>query len=142
MSYSTTVESVHIARLKPGGDLVQEVNSFLKENDVTFGMISIIGAFSRATLGAFDFEKNVYNRFTVEKVSEILHCTGNVSMLDGGVFAHLHAILSFEGGETVGGHVFDGCEIKVAECIVYKFAGEAPERLLDAESGLKLWKVD
>lgn len=141
MAFITDVESVHVARLKPEADLVGEVNTFLKENNIEFGMISIIGAFSGATLGAFDFKEGAYRKFRVEGDTEILHCTGNVSKLEGDVFAHLHATLAHEDGSVKGGHVFEGCAIKVAECIVYKFKGEAPERIVDPGSGLKLWKV-
>ena len=37
----------------------------------------------KATLGAYDFEQNAYSTFTIDHTIEILHCTGNISMLEG-----------------------------------------------------------
>lgn len=142
MSISTTVKKAHSARLKPGGDLVEEVGAFLDDHGISFGMVSIIGALRRATLGSYDFEADKYVTFEIDEVSELLHCGGNVSLLDGKPFAHLHAVVAGLDGKAMGGHVFTGTEIKVAELIVLEFDGDAPQRVEDPETGLKLWTAE
>ncbi len=142
MTRTANVQKVHVKRLRPGGDLLEEVSGFLEETGVRFGMVSIIGAFGRATLGSYDFDAGEYNAFEVPHVVEILHCTGNVSLLEGRPFAHLHAIVAGHDGAAIGGHVFAGCEIRVAECVLLAFDGEPPSREIDPETGLKLWKAE
>ncbi len=143
MAIQTTVDKVLVGRLKPGGDLANEVNRLLAEHKVRFGMVSIIGALERATLGAYSFSEAQYHTFELDEEVEILHCTGNISvMADGSTFAHLHTTVSGHSGQALGGHVFEGCVVKVAECIVQAFAGEPPVREEDPQTGLKLWKPE
>ncbi len=142
MAVQTKIQQVHVARLKAGGDLLTEIHEFCQNNGIQFGMVSIIGALKNATLGAYDFEQNAYSTFTIDHTIEILHCTGNISMLDGKPFAHLHATVSGHDGKALGGHVFEGCEIAVAECIIQQFEGPALLREEDPVTGLKLWKAE
>jgi predicted DNA-binding protein with PD1-like motif len=139
--HSAPVKQAHAVRLTPGGDLVAEVASVLKTLKVRFGLVSIIGALGRATLGAYSFTDKRYTKFEIDHEVEILHCTGSVSDLDGKTFAHLHMMVSGHDGAAVGGHVFEGCTVKVAECVVLEFDGPPPVRELDPETGLKLWPV-
>lgn len=142
MPVTTDVKRVHIARLRPNGDLVKELHAFLESRKVRFGMVSIIGALAKATLGSYSFDEASYHKFDIPHEIEILHCTGNVSLLEGRPFAHLHATVAGRDGRALGGHVFPGCRIKVAECIVLEFGGEALAREEDRETGLKLWKAE
>lgn len=139
--YSAPVKMAHVTRLTPGGDLVAEVAALLETLNIRFGMVSIIGALGRATLGAYSFTDRRYESFTIDHEIEILHCTGSVSLLDGKPFAHLHMTISGHDGKALGGHVFEGCEVKVAECVVLEFDGQPPLREDDPATGLKLWKV-
>ncbi|RJO66111.1 MAG: DNA-binding protein [Myxococcales bacterium] len=142
MSISADVKRAHVGRLKAGGDLAEEVGRFLDRHGVRFGVVSIIGALAKAKLGSYHFGERVYKTFDIDHESEILHCTGNISTLDGKTFAHLHATLSGEDGRAFGGHVFPGCAIHVAECVVLEFAGEPPVRQDDPQTGLKLWPAE
>jgi len=137
----TTAQRVFIFRMNPGADLLDDMARFLAEKNIRFGTASIIGALDKAILGAYSFEECVYKKYTYEREMEILHCTGNISMLDGAPFAHLHMVVSDIEGKAFGGHVFSGCKVKVAECIVTEFAGEPLIRQTDDTTGLKLWKI-
>lgn len=140
MDKHVNVVKVHVARLAAGGDLAIEVVAFLKKHGISFGSVSIIGALKNATMGAYSFEKREYRSFHISEEMEILQCGGNVSILDGEAFAHLHMTLSREDGSVLGGHLFEGSEIHVAEITVLEFDGEPPVRQEDPHSGLKLWE--
>ena len=139
--HSAPIKQAHAVRLTPGGDLAAEISALLDSLEIRFGTVSVIGALSRATLGAYSFTDKHYTKFDIDHEIEILNCTGNVSELDGKTFAHLHMTVSGHNGAAVGGHVFEGCTIKVAECVVLEFDAPPPVRELDAETGLKLWPV-
>lgn len=135
----TPLGQAHVFRLAPGTDLLDEIHAYLNARSIRFGMISVIGAVEKAVAGAYRFDEKRYVTFEIPHEAEILHCTGNVSMLEGKPFAHLHAVFSDERGSTQGGHVFQGCTVKVAECCLLEFTGEPLVRGLDPETGLKLW---
>lgn len=141
MRMQTNIAKVFVERFSPGEDIVKALGALFEQEGVRFGIVSIIGAFRQAKIGAFDFEKKRYEPFLIEETTEILHCTGNISLLDGRPFAHLHATLAGHDGHAKGGHVFEGTIVEVAECVVMVFDGEPPERVEDETTGLKLWAL-
>ena len=125
-----------------GSDLLKWLTSYLEENEIGSAAVSVIGAASAVKLGAYDFKEGHYNTFDIADEVEILSCVGNVSLLEGKPFAHLHMIVGEGDGRTRGGHVFEGCCVIVAEYQIFEFEGAAAERTLDPSTGLKLWKAE
>ena len=89
-------------------------------------------------MGFYNQKTAAYENHILPDEVEILHCTGNISMLDGDVFPHLHLMVGDREGRAFGGHLFEA-EVFVAECIVYEFSGEPLVRQQDDATGLKLW---
>ncbi len=138
MRYEGEVKRVLMGRIPPGEDLVVGVKTFLAREGVRNGSVSIIGALRNVKMGFYDQKKAAYEDHTIADEVEILHCTGNVSMLDGETFAHLHVMVADREGHAWGGHLFEA-EVFVAECIVYEFGGEPLVREKDDLTGLTLW---
>lgn len=133
---------VLVGRFPTGADLLKSVQDLLQREEVCAGQISIIGALRKSNLGWYDDAQGQYHTFEEERLAELLHCTGNVSLLDGAPFPHLHAVLSIHDQSTFGGHVFEGCEVYVAEYQVTVYEGVPLERVPDEATGLKLWPAD
>ena len=142
MSDIYSVKRIHQGRMPQGSDLLNWLTSYLGKNGINAATISIIGAASAVKLGAYDFKEGRYKTFDIEDEVEILSCVGNVSLLEGNPFAHLHMIVGEGDGRTRGGHVFEGCRVIVAEYQICEFAGDPAERTLDPATGLKLWKAE
>ncbi len=142
MAFAYEIKKIHQGRFAEGADLAATVLEYLKANDIKAGSVQIIGALSKARLGVYDFGDGEYKTFDVDCESEILSCIGNISMLEGQPFAHLHMIIGLPGGETRGGHVFDNCTIKVCEFQITEYEGEAMQRVVDPSTGLKLWEPE
>jgi len=137
------IKRVIMRRLAPGGDLLAELNELARAEDITLGALSGIGALARAQVGIFDVAAGEYRVNGFDEEMEICALTGNISLKDGTPFAHAHLSLSARDGRAFGGHVMPGCEVFVAEIIIWEFGGAALTREPQAAcGGLALWALD
>ena len=138
-----SVKRVVMRRLVPGGDLLEELNKLVRFEGIDLGALSGIGALKKAAVGIFDLEKREYiiNKFDEEM--EICALTGNVSLKEGEPFIHAHLSLSDRRGRAFGGHVMPGCEIFVAEVVLWELEGARLERCPREDcGGLALWTAE
>jgi predicted DNA-binding protein with PD1-like motif len=99
-------------RLKPGQDLRESLENFIKEANIQAGyIITTVGSLSNATLRLADESKS--SEFSGK--FEIVSLVGTLSQ-DG---VHLHISLADNTGKMVGGHLLKGCKIyTTAEIII------------------------
>ncbi len=65
-----------------------------------------VGMMADVELGVYD--GSAYRRRTFPGPDEVLSLSGNVAMLDGKPFVHVHAVLGSHEFEARGGHLFGG----------------------------------
>jgi len=126
-------------RLRKGEDLVAELTRICRENSITRGSVQVIGAMERASLGYYHQDARKYETHAINHHVEILAGIGNVSLLDGETFVHLHLTLSDDACRCMGGHAMEGNIIFAAEAIITEIPGEPLNRVFDEPTGLKLW---
>ncbi len=137
------VKRVVVRRLVPGADLLEELNKLVKVEGVELGALSGIGALRKAAVGIFDLEKREYIVNEFDEEMEICALTGNVSLKEGEPFVHAHLSLSDRQGRAFGGHLMPGCEIFVAEVILWELEGARLERCPQEDcGGLALWAAE
>lgn len=111
----------HTFRLKPGQDLLDEIESFVVEKDIQAGcVLSAVGSLTHATLRLAN--RDYFTEY--DGHFEIVSMTGTVSVHG----SHLHISISDGDGKTIGGHLVPGCKVyttaeivlAVFENIVYK----------------------
>ena len=117
-------------RLKPGHDLFESIEGFVRENKIEAGCVmSGVGSLTRAVLrfANRDFHSEYEGHF------EIVSLTGTVSVHG----SHLHISISDGDGRTIGGHLVSGCKIyTTAEVVLAVFDDVAYKReLLENDSG-------
>ncbi len=131
------VKNIHIVRFPEGKDLVKEIKRYCEKKGIKSGMVSVIGALKRATLGYFDPHAGKYLKKDIDMQCELLSAMGNISVLNEEPFIHVHAVLGSRDFDTIGGHLISG-EIFVAEAIIVEFEGEIKR----VKSGnLYLWEI-
>jgi predicted DNA-binding protein with PD1-like motif len=138
-----SIKRVVVRRLAPGGDLLEELNKLARAEGIELGALSGIGALRKAVVGIFDIKKSDYavNEFGEEM--EICALTANVSLKEGEPFVHAHLSLSDRQGRAFGGHMMPGCEIFVAEVVLWEFEGARLERRPQEDcGGLALWGAE
>ncbi len=129
-----------VARLRHGGDLLQEVTAVAGEYGMAAAEVRAIGALSEARLAFYDQQERRYGEFSVDGPVEIVSLLGNVSRRDGATMAHLHASLAGHDGACVGGHVVPGCRVFACELMLQELEGDPLEREYDEVTGLPLWR--
>lgn len=116
-------------RLLPNQDLRREIEKFVRDNHVQAGvLLSIVGCLSQLRLRLADGK-------TVREWSdpfEIVSGTGTVSESD----CHLHISASDTNGNTIGGHLKDGCVVgTTAEVVILVFSDVEYKREPDSTTG-------
>jgi len=133
------LKGIYQGRLSKGCDLLEGIKSFLKDKSIQKGMISGIGAVSRAKIGYFDQHERIYKIINIHEPLEVLSLKGNISIKEGELFPHIHGIFSKTDCSCIGGHVFEGTEVFAFEFEIFEFSGEAFTREYDKDTGLYLW---
>jgi predicted DNA-binding protein with PD1-like motif len=131
-----------LGRLPYGKDLLRTIEGFCAQQSIQTGVFSVIGAAKSVMLGSYDQNQQVYVTFEKKEPLEIVHCTGNVSLKDGRVAVHAHAVLADRNGQTIGGHIFSGTVVYAGEIHIQELLGKPLEREYDDTTGLSLWKED
>jgi predicted DNA-binding protein with PD1-like motif len=136
MKFSKT-EKGYIIRLLKGEKIIERLTSFCNQNSIESGVFQGIGAVMSAELGFYHLDKKEYEFKKIENLMEIVSMTGNVALVEGQPFLHIHTVLSDENLQTIGGHLKEAQVGATCELFLTKF--ETPvERVFDEETGLKL----
>jgi predicted DNA-binding protein with PD1-like motif len=95
--------------LDPGEEAFAALTKFANDAGLTAASLTAIGAFERATIGWFDFDKKTYKKIEVGEQCEVLSGIGDIAVGDDGKASlHVHVVLGLASGETRGGHLLAG----------------------------------
>lgn len=122
--------------LETGDEVMRELRAFIKAENIRAARFTAIGAFSKATLAYFDWEKKDYVEIPVQAQVEVLVLAGDVAWKGDEPVVHAHAVLGRRDGSTVGGHLMAASVRPTLEVMLTE-AG-ALERQHDDASGLAL----
>ncbi len=128
--------SHYIVILDKGDEVVESLTSFVAEQGIEGGLIRGIGGVSNVTLGFFDTAKKEYLRKEFSGFYELANLTGDISLVEGKPFCHLHAVISDAEMRPFAGHLFAATVSATGEIIITP--GERAERRFDEEIGLNL----
>lgn len=124
-----------------GDEVMSTLQRFAAEHGLTASRISAIGAFERATLAYFDWERKDYQRIPVDEQVEVLSMNGDVALDGDQPKVHLHAVLGRRDGSTVGGHLMEATVRPTLEVLLVESPGYL-RRVHDPDSGLPLIRMD
>ena len=125
--------------LQHGEELHSALTDYARENGVKSAWLSGLGGTSKATLGFYNIETKSYEWKEFSGPLEIISLTGNLSMVDGEPFWHIHGALSDRNFQTFSGHVKElvtgpTCELHITPLSL------SLTREFDDVTGLKLLK--
>ncbi len=118
-------------------EVIDVLSAFAREHALAGSRFTAIGAFERATLGWFDWERRDYDRIPVDEQVEVVALQGDIAIDDDGPRVHAHAVLGRRDGSALGGHLLGGRVRPTLELTLT----ETPSfvrRAYDARSGLNL----
>ncbi|BBK44171.1 hypothetical protein STVA_41910 [Allostella vacuolata] len=137
-------ERTYVLVLDSGEEAFQAISDFAVAEQLDAATVTAIGAFERATVGWFDFERKSYRRIAVDRQCEVLSAIGDIARGDDGrPSLHVHAVLGLEDGSTRGGHLMDGMvrptlEVTIVEAPAHLRRRKRPGlgiALIDLEAG-------
>ncbi len=138
MEYRTVTQTeTYLARLETGADWRAEIELLAEVEGIEAGWFNGMGAVEDAVIWFYDQTEKAYAAVEFNESLEVAACVGNVSLLNGEIFAHTHVVLSRPDGETVAGHL-DTATVFAGEVCLQAFA-EPLVREFDETTELDLW---
>ena len=138
-SIETRIGRVFVGKILPNEDIIDAITEMVVKYDITSGLINIIGALNKVTIGFFDLEKKDYNFQTFNEHMELISCMGNIAHKDtGSPIVHLHVSVGREDFSIIGGHLSQPSIISVTgEVYIYEI-NQKLKRSEDSQFGLSL----
>ena len=137
-----SIEKVHYIKFEKDELLLESLTKYAKDNKIKTAEISFIGAVQNVNVMYFNQSKKEYDKHNFEGGHEVLSGLGNVSILEGEPFVHVHMTVADKNGKAYGGHLDEGTKIWLIEAVIKQptFFGKGIERHFDDELCLSVWK--
>lgn len=134
-------QATWVVVLETGDEAMECLRRFAEEERLDAASFSAIGAFERATLAFFDWERKEYLPIPVDEQTEVAAFTGDIAVgPDGKPAVHVHAVLGRRDGSALAGHLQAGYVRPTLELVLTESPGALRKRI-DAESGVALIRV-
>lgn len=87
---------------------MKALKEFSETNKLSGSSFSAIGAFSKLTVGYFDWQKKEYKKIEINEQVEVLSLLGDVSIKDDLKHqVHAHVVVGKSDGTAHGGHLME-----------------------------------
>jgi len=94
--------------LETGEEVKKTLETFAAENAIEAASFVALGAFQRARLGYFQWDKKAYKEIPVDEQVEVITLAGDIVPSEKGrPSLHAHTVLGREDGSTRGGHLLE-----------------------------------
>ena len=130
--------NTYMVRIDLGEDIVKSLKKLCEDEHILLGRVEAIGAADHAVIGVYDLEKKEYYPEKIDEFMEIASLNGNITVMDGKPYIHLHATLADRDHVIHGGHVLEMRVGATCEMFVTVPDGEV-SRKKDEELGINLW---
>jgi predicted DNA-binding protein with PD1-like motif len=136
--HETGGERTYAVILETGDEAMACLQRFAEQEKVDAAQISAIGAFSRAVLAYFEWERKDYKKIPVEEQVEVASLLGDIALgPDGKPAVHVHLVLGRRDGSALAGHLAEGHVRPTLEAIVTESPAHL-RKVKDPASGLAL----
>ena len=130
----------YFLQLNKGDEVMSSLAEFAKEQGITSGFFSGIGAFRDLTVAYRDTATHTYPSQEFLGTYEVLSCKGNIALQDGEPFVHCHIVFADTNFRAHGGHLVQATVAVIGEFHVSESETEI-HRTLDEETGLHIWDL-
>lgn len=120
-SKETSVNRVIVAKIEPNEDIFDAIREIIHKHNVKSGLLNIIGALKKFTIGFFHIDKKEYETKTFDQDVELISCIGNISFKDKVPIIHLHVSVGKNDYGIIGGHLIQPSIVSItAEVYIYE----------------------
>ncbi|MGB7093529.1 MAG: PPC domain-containing DNA-binding protein [Anaerolineales bacterium] len=131
----------YMLRLEIGEEIITQLKEFCVAHEIGSGKVTGIGVVRRAKLSYFDVELGDYKHREISEYLEMTSLMGNISLMEGEPFPHLHVTLADSKFNSIGGHFSEG-EIGVTGELIIEPFEQAIERKYYQETGFRLLALE
>jgi uncharacterized protein len=121
-----------IVRIDPKEEIIETLKQICKTERIKLGTINGIGATDKAVIGLLNLKTKKYQSQEFIGDHEITSLSGNISMMNGDVYLHIHITLGNAKHESVGGHLLSAVVSVTCELIIEIIDGEIQRKFNDA----------
>jgi predicted DNA-binding protein with PD1-like motif len=133
---------VWIAVLAEGEEAKQSLLDIAKKEKIEDASFVALGAFAKATVAYFDWQKKKYQDIPVDEQVEVISLIGDILPDEKGKASlHAHTVLGRSDGSTRGGHLQEGHVRPTLEITITETPGHLTRRK-HPELGLALIETD
>jgi predicted DNA-binding protein with PD1-like motif len=122
---------------RTGQEVMKGLLAFARRHKLVAGHLTGIGAVRDAVIGYFDPQTKTYLRNHEKGQAEVLSLTGNLALVKGEPFFHVHVALGRRDGSARGGHLFEATVRPTVELVLTAYPRPV-RRKTDPETGLPL----
>jgi len=94
-----------IYRLKSGDKVHEEILRIAREEKYKTARVEAIGGFASAKIAYFNHDTRRYEEHLFEENLEVTSMLGNITLMDGVPYLHLHSNLGRRDMSVIGGHL-------------------------------------
>jgi hypothetical protein len=94
-----------VVRIDKGEELVDCLKTICKKLDIKLGSIVGIGSTDKVTIGLLNTKTKKYQSKEFTGDHEITSLVGNITMMNGDVYLHLHITVGNVEHKAIGGHL-------------------------------------
>ena len=127
----------YLVRLNRGELLVKSLSEFVAKEEIKTAWVSGLGGALWAELAFYHLDRKAYEYDRIDELLEVASLTGNVSLLNGKPFLHLHAVVADLNYHAYAGHVKELAAGATLELRV-EVLKMPVERVHNEECGLKV----
>lgn len=131
-------QATWVVVLETGDEAMACLRQFAAAEGLDSASFTAIGAFERAALAYFDWERREYLPIPVDEQVEVASLVGDIVLgADGAPVVHAHAVLGRRDGSALAGHLDKGFVRPTLELVLTETPGALRKRM-DEASGLPL----
>ncbi len=124
-----------IYRLKSGDKVHEGILKIARREKIKTARVEAIGGLGSAKIAFFNHETKRYEEHLYEENLEATSILGNITLMDGSPYLHLHANLGRQDMSVVGGHLMSAKVHPFLEVVITKTTNRA-QRKFDRKLGL------
>ena len=128
-------------RIDRGEEVIEQLTKVLADENVRAGCVTALGATDEVTFGLYSVATGVYEKQTLTGEMEITSLVGNVSVMDGAPYIHLHVAVCDKDMILHGGHL-TACRISATCELFLTVLDGTIERRRDPEIGINLMQFE
>jgi len=128
-------------RLELGDDIHEQVQGFCKQNSINNAAVQGIGSVDSPTLAHYSIKTKQFTDKQLDGILEVTSLLGNVALVDGEPFAHIHVTVSDQEMVARAGHLVQGKCSATLELIITAYPSHH-WKTDNEDIGLKVWDFE